>query len=65
MVLEIQAKNFKLLWKIRKILLKMICTIGNPEKIKENSINPGADQNCYKSFKNRSNSGLNLVLIQI
>ena len=39
MVSEIQAKNFKLIWEIRKNLLKIICTIGNPEKIKENNIN--------------------------
>ena len=39
MVSEIQAKIYKLLWEIRKNLLKIICTIGNPEKIKENNIN--------------------------
>ena len=39
MVSEIRAKIYKLLWKIRKNLLKIICTIGNPEKVKENNIN--------------------------
>ena len=39
MVSEIQAKIYKLLWKIRKNILKITCTIGNPEKVKENNIN--------------------------